>query len=139
MKITVILIVLISQYNCFGQSKVNFTDSNGLKQSIWKEYHKNGNIKTIANYKNDTLDSTYTSFYSNGKIEFTSFFEKGVKNGESKYYDEKGQLKGLIISDKGKWLKIVKFNKGKEIYKEIYKDNVSVEIWMNGKLSWKKR
>ena len=135
MKILFLLIILcINNTSLFSQSKANnFTDSNGFKQKTWITYHKNGKIKIVANYKNDTLNGKYKSFFSNGRIEFECNFNKGKKDGISLYYNKDGSISSKIINKLGSRVLYVKYWKGKLSYKEVYKNDTLIERWFDGK------
>jgi antitoxin component YwqK of YwqJK toxin-antitoxin module len=134
MKILFLLIILcIKNTSLFSQSlKNNFTDSNGFKQKTWITYYKNGKVKVIANYKNDTLNGKYKSFFSNGKIEFECNFIMGIKDGVSLYYNKNGSLKAKSIKN-GKSDSFIQYRNGKVSYKEVYKNDTLIERWFDGK------
>jgi antitoxin component YwqK of YwqJK toxin-antitoxin module len=127
------ILLYINHTSLFSQSKPNnFTDSNGLKQKTWITYYKNGRIKIIANYKNDSLNGKYKSFFSNGKIEFESKFIMGVKDGLSLYYNKDGSISSKIINKLGSRVVFIEYWKGKVSYKEVYKNDTLIERWFDG-------
>ena len=129
-----LLILCIKSSSLFSQSnKNNFTDSNGLKQKTWINYHNNGKVRVYSNYKNDTLNGKYKTFFTNGKIEFECNFKMGIKDGVILYYNKDGTLRLKGVRKNGKNLLYVKYWRGKEGYKEIFKNDTVIERWFNGK------
>ena len=55
-------------------------------------YHKNGQLKSKANYKNGERDSLWESYYENGELEIKANYKDGERDGLWEYYDEDGQL-----------------------------------------------
>lgn len=136
MKILFFLIVLcIKNTSLFSQGKTNnLTDSSGLKQNTRITYYKNGKVKVLANYKNDTLNGKYKSFFSNGKIEFEANYIMGIKCGVSLYYNKNGSLKAKSIAKNDKSDLFIQYKNGKVEYKEVYKNDTLIELWINGKM-----
>ena len=56
-------------------------------------YHKNGNVRLIANYNNGLVTENFTKFHKNGKISENGFYGSGLKkDGIWTYFDEHGKL-----------------------------------------------
>jgi hypothetical protein len=103
--------------------KVNFTDTKGLKQGLWKEYYKNGSIKTECHYLNGVLDGIYTSYYSNGNKHVEQLFKNGKHWDYSKSYFPNGQLRDLAQRNEGAMQKFEIYDKqGNMVYHEIYQN-----------------
>lgn len=62
------------------------------RDGLWYAYHKNGNVQTMAHYKNGKEDGRYTVYHENGSVYYTGFYENGKRVGEWKFYDEKEKL-----------------------------------------------
>lgn len=52
------------------------------------------------NYKNNVLEGSQNSYYSNGNIKFKSFYHNGIIY-EHEYFDESGNLISKVLSDNG--------------------------------------
>jgi hypothetical protein len=76
--------------------KVLFIDGNlsegANRDGLWYAYHKNGNVQTMAHYKNGKEDGRYTVYYENGNVRYTGFYKDGKRVGEWKFYDEEEKL-----------------------------------------------
>jgi len=55
-------------------------------------YHPNGEIAFIMQYKNDEIHGAYHKFHSNGMYAEYGHFDKGVKIGNWKTWNEEGEL-----------------------------------------------
>jgi len=66
--------------------------SQSQRDGLWYAYHKNGNVQTMAHYKNGKEDGRYTVYHENGSVYYTGFYKNGVRVGEWKFYDEKEKL-----------------------------------------------
>ncbi len=53
----------------------------------WKNYYKNGKIKTEGNRKNFLLDSVWKFYSENGRITKTISYQEGKRNGPTCNYD----------------------------------------------------
>lgn len=99
------IITLLEYNNDFlvSREKINFTDSQGLKQGEWLEFYPGGNIKVEKNYRNDQLHGYYKEYDERGKLLVTLLYEDGrvtgtdIDAGEDieivNRYDENGRLK----------------------------------------------
>ena len=68
----------------------------GLKNGTWKQFFKNGQLKSTANYINDQLDGTFIAYFPDGKKEVEGTYRHDVPDDEWKRYDEKGKLVSTI-------------------------------------------
>jgi len=90
--------------------------------SLYAEYHNNGQPKYKCFYKNDELNGQYTVFKSNGDIESVKEYKKG-KLLNATYFDNSGNILPnnsfkdgngeLIIYQDGSACKICRFKNGK--------------------------
>lgn len=102
MKYLILIIFSLTLYGC---------------KDIRKEYHSNGKIKSIVEYKNDLPNGVYENYdvngnliekgmslngekhgicywyYENGNVEIKARYEKGVENGTITYYFKSGALR----------------------------------------------
>lgn len=106
---------------------------NNSKDSIWKTYYENGNIKFIGKYisngNNEVKDSIHTFYYKNGKTEKINHYRavKGMYEylsteiyGNWKTFFENGNLHESINYDKG-----LKHGKYESFYENGYKNIVA--------------
>ena len=126
---------------------------NGMKQGMYREYDRLGNLINGYIYKNDTIiaeglllnDGTYdgkwTTNYSNGQLKSEGIYENGSKNGLWTFYYENGKkqqigkYKNQIPSGEWKWFykngglkRIEYYRKGKLEGSQIEYDNIGNEI-----------
>jgi antitoxin component YwqK of YwqJK toxin-antitoxin module len=62
-----------------------------VPSGIFLEFHENGNLALIANYKDGELEGVRRSFYASGKVEYEVGFSGGKPQGEIVKYNEEGQ------------------------------------------------
>lgn len=75
--------------------KQKYIDGNlaeNQRDGLWYAYHKNGNVQTMAHYKNGKENGRYTVYHENGNVYYTGFYKDGQRVGEWKFYDEKEKL-----------------------------------------------
>ena len=66
--------------------------SENQRDGLWYAYHKNGNVQTMAHYKNGKEDGRYTVYHENGSVYYTGYYKDGVRVGEWKFYDQNEKL-----------------------------------------------
>lgn len=59
---------------------------NGHPVGLWKNFHENGNLKSIGKWKHNMLDSTWLFYFSNGLLKQKIQYNNGIKNGFSYTY-----------------------------------------------------
>jgi len=74
---------------------------NGQKNGSWKQYFKNGQLKTTATYANHKLDGKFASYTPDGKTSIEGVYRNNVRDGEWNRYDEDGNLVITIKYDGG--------------------------------------
>jgi antitoxin component YwqK of YwqJK toxin-antitoxin module len=90
------------QFNGNGIKTVYFKDSkkifqtveykNGKKNGLLKEYYKNGHLKAVQHFTNDTLTDTSLFYHENGKLSNVQLMVKNKKQGCWKKYNKDGNL-----------------------------------------------
>ncbi len=80
---------------------------NNFRVGFWKEFHKNGKLKSEGNYKLDTYKQCCVSGFCDGYYSY--------KYGEWKYYHENGNLKAKGTYRIGKKYKKTSCEGGDEI------------------------
>lgn len=111
----------------------------GKKQGRYVSYYRNDAKKTEAYYDNDNPDSLFQEWHSNGQIKNKGIFIKGLKDGKFEEWYENGMPKFSGIFNKGikEGIFIDYFPNGnKKQLGEFFKDNlIKSTIWKkNGKL-----
>ncbi|CAN5465701.1 hypothetical protein BH11BAC3_BH11BAC3_24720 [soil metagenome] len=98
--------IMVSSPLTKGEGQVLFNHYNGKPYSLsnYKYYNLNG-VSSITNgdgtkrilnyYKNGVLDSNYTAWYPNGKLQLEGKYINGDKAGEWKYYYYNGQVSDI--------------------------------------------
>lgn len=79
----------------FYEGEKKYIDGNlsdNQRDGLWYAYHKNGNVQTMAHYKNGKEDGRYTVYHENGKVYYTGYYKDGVRVGEWKFYDQNEKL-----------------------------------------------
>lgn len=98
---------------------------NGKPNGKWLVFYKNGNLKSIENWKNGKLYGKYILYQENGLKIFETTYLNGKDNGEYYLYHKNGklQVQGRFSNGvpKGTW----KYynSKGKMIGKAVYPEN----------------
>lgn len=69
----------------------------GLKEGIWKEYYKNGVLKSQGNYVQGNPDGKFEIYYDNGKLKEEQYYVNGFKEKVWRKFNELGLL-ALTIS-----------------------------------------
>ncbi len=62
--------------------------SENQRDGLWYAYHKNGNVQTMAHYRQGKEDGRYTVYYENGNVRYTGFYKEGKRVGKWCFYDE---------------------------------------------------
>ena len=79
----------------FYEGEKKYIDGNlseNQRDGLWYAYHKNGNVQTMAHYKNGKENGRYTVYHENGSVYYTGFYEDGKRVGEWKFYDQNENL-----------------------------------------------
>ena len=72
----------MEQYECKG----------GLKNGVWKEFHKLGTVKAEGNYVEGNKEGVFTYYFTNGSIEMKGPFEKDPKEKGEWFFTTEKQL-----------------------------------------------
>jgi len=73
------IISLLEYHNDFlvTREKINRTDNNGLRQGEWKEFYKNGRIKSEKTFKDNLLHGYYKEYDDHGNLVLTMLYDNG--------------------------------------------------------------
>ena len=106
----------------------------------YKEWDKNDNLRTEANFKNGEQDGKTIEYYSNGQIEMETNFKDGLANGKTILYYDDGQMQMESNFKDGELdgKDIRYYENGQINVKSTYKDNKLegefIRYYMNGQL-----
>ena len=117
------------------------TTINGKKEGEWKTYFVTNRLSKIENYKNDTLNGSFTSFSENGNLYAKGTYKMGLKidsfylynsNGTinlQEWRDSTGKSQGLfkVFYDNGQLSQL-------GYMKDSYLDDTSKSFFDNGQL-----
>ncbi len=107
-------------------------DEQGKKQGFWKEYFKEGGMKSEGNYKDGVRTGEWIFYFPTGRIEQKGFFnEKGREHGKWTWYYADGTLRREESCTNGlKNGEMVEYNEqGKPIARGIYVDDEEDGEW----------
>jgi antitoxin component YwqK of YwqJK toxin-antitoxin module len=99
--IIILLFLLVStgcrkykyEYYSNGAIKREVEYSNGIKNGMMREYHLNGNLKSIANWKNDKLSGESITYYEDGTTILSKCnWTEGKRDGTCNYYYSNGAI-----------------------------------------------
>lgn len=79
----------------YYQGEKKYIDGNIAKDKrdgLWYAYHKNGNVQTMAHYKDGKEEGRYTVYHENGNVYYTGFYKDGKRVGDWKFYDQNENL-----------------------------------------------
>lgn len=66
--------------------------SENARDGLWYAYHQNGNVQTMAHYRNGKEDGVYAVYYENGNVRYTGEYKAGRRVGVWSFYDENEKL-----------------------------------------------
>lgn len=76
-----------------SEGKDRFYYLNGKQDGKWIEFYRNGNIKSIINWKNGKLDGKYIIYENNGMKATETIYKEGKENGEYFLYYSNGNYR----------------------------------------------
>ena len=80
------------EYYPDGELKSEITMSSGKRNGVARYYYESGSVQIECFYRNDTLDSTFTRYYTGEIREISQDYHKGMLHGKSRYWNPTGQL-----------------------------------------------
>lgn len=96
-------LALLNMPRAYSQTEgeLNKTDERGLKQGVWKAYHKNGKLRYSGQFKDDKPVGKFNYYFLSGELQSIlehgntnevnaiHYYENGEKMAEGKYKDKK--------------------------------------------------
>ncbi len=77
-------------YKIFEGDTINITDTDTLKQGVWKEFWKNGDLKSEVIYSNNKKQGLEIKWFDEPDcVEQESYFKNGVLDGPTVFYSKK--------------------------------------------------
>jgi antitoxin component YwqK of YwqJK toxin-antitoxin module len=112
----------------------------GLKEGLWRSYHKSGSLESEGNYHKGLATGEWRYFHENGKLSKSGAFIGGASEGEWVHFYESGteSSRGIIHQGKkvGQWKYRDKDNNylGEENFKEGKRHGLDLTMHPNGKV-----
>lgn len=114
-----------------GNLKILAEKKDDVLNGKYKIFYKDGSLKFETNYISDTINGDAIWYYKNGNIKASLFYRMGSKNGIMKTYYENGSLES-----EQKWYNDQRYGKSYFYYKDgSYKEYLHYSV--NGKLIYK--
>ncbi len=106
-----------------GQKSLEYNYSNGMREGTFKEWHNNGKLKSIQEYKNNVINGKNYSYFYNGKPH-QLFTEYKILNNRYDYNIYEGKYE--IYYTDGKPQIIGNYKKGKlqGLYTQYYENGI---------------
>ena len=136
MRIVLLLFILIP---FFTFSQINQTDSNGLRQGLWKKQQPNGRLIYEGHFKDGKPIGEWKRYHEGGQVKavinyradsdsaFTQIFDKfGKKVSEGNYINQKKEGNWIYLSNKRKI--------AEEQFKNGMKNGISKKYYNTGEL-----
>lgn len=79
----------------YYQGNKKYIDGNvseNERDGLWYAYHQNGNVQTMAHYRNGKEEGVYAVYYENGSVRYTGQYKAGRRVGVWSFYDENEKL-----------------------------------------------
>lgn len=98
MKRSLWILSLLLSITAFGQvdpvlpDVLNQTNVEGVKVGTWVEFHPEGAIRNVTQYKNGELHGVRLEMNIHGQTILQEFYHEGELHGEQRTYDQRGQL-----------------------------------------------
>lgn len=71
----------------------------GRRHGVWTSYNSKGGVKSRTSYANGELKGPTVTFREDGRMLYIGQHENGVRVGEWKFYDERGELVREVVFD----------------------------------------
>ncbi len=68
------------------EKEINHTDSNGIRQGLWRTYHYNSSLWYEVSYMNGKAEGLWRWWYKNGQLRYEGHYVNGIKDGEQLLY-----------------------------------------------------
>ena len=124
-----------------GNLKAEGNYKNDIKTGEWKYYHKNGNLEQIGLFDDDGKpEGLWKWYYDSGEILREENFYRGLSDGLLTEYDEDGGIitKGEFIEgyEEGPWIYEMGDHREEGSYSDGYKSGIWKYFYNDGTLSF---
>jgi len=92
------------QYFKSGKLFIEGALLNGWRQGKWIAYYESGKIWSVGFFEKGLKNGSSNVYYENGQIRYTKNYINDVSEGLWSFYDDKGNLLGEVMYEKGQML-----------------------------------
>lgn len=136
MRIILILFLLVP---FFAFSQINQTDSNGLRQGLWKKQQPNGRLLYEGNFKDGKPVGEWKRYHPGGQIKAIIIYQQNTDSAFTQLFDKFGKkvAEGNYVNQKkeGSWIYFLNNRKiAEEHFKFGLKDGTSLKYYDSGEL-----
>ena len=78
-----------------GQLESRENYKNGIKEGLYVEYYKNGQVELLGKYNDGNMNGEFEKYYENGQLESRENYKNGIKEGLYVEYYKNGQVELL--------------------------------------------
>ncbi len=122
MRILTILLILLP---ILSFSQINQTDSNGLRQGLWKKQQPNGRLIYEGNFKNGIPVGEWKRYHKGGQVKAVINYQQNTDSAFTKIFDKYGKkvAEGIFLNQKkeGNW---IYFSGNRKIAEEQFKNGI---------------
>lgn len=134
---TALLLLIFLPFLTFSQ--INQTDSNGLRQGLWKKQQPNGHLLYEGNFKDGKPVGEWKRYHLGGQVKAVINYRQDSDSAITQLFDRLGRriAEGNYVNQKkeGNW---VCFSKNKKVAEEQFhnglKDGASLKYYDTGEL-----
>ncbi len=129
-KISLITLSVICFSNFAFSQEINKTDPQGNKQGIWEKKDKVGRLVYKGSFKDNLPEGTFTYYDTTGKVKAITEFSQNGSNAYTKMFD-KGfkESEGLFVNEKKQGVWKYYNHDSIVIAEENYKNGVPDGVW----------
>ncbi len=83
---------VVREYHSNGKIKTEISAKGQLRHGLTRNYDRNGLLLSEVNFDNNVMDGMATNYYAKtGKVNSTLIYKKGIKEGDEIWYYESGK------------------------------------------------
>lgn len=136
MRIALIILLFLP---FFVVAQINQTDSNGLRQGLWKKQQANGRLQYEGNFKDGKPVGQWKRYHTNGQAKAVINYQVDSDSAFSQLFDELGKkvAEGNYVNQlkEGDWVYFSGNRKvAEEQFKLGFKDGTSLKYYDTGEL-----
>ena len=119
-------------------SQVNQTDTNGLRQGLWKKEYPNGKLMYEGNFRDGRPVGEWKRYYGGGQVKAIIDYQADSDTASAQLFDAFGKkvAEGNYLNEKkeGKWILYSNDRKIAEQYSNGVKQGISKRFYDKGEL-----